>query len=161
MKSFFEDFSFSKAISTAIDVGADFFMGKESSVYDTATGKTITTKGDGFLDTAFGLVSKGAKAYVAMQDDDSAPIFQTPEAPEFKAVRKYRQMSGSAAPTVGYRPTNRIYQDAILRRMRQMNFEKNLERLTANYTVRPTTRRKAPETPGKATIKRKMTAPTI
>ena len=114
------------------------------------------SSGDGFL----GLIKKGAQVYVGMQDSKEESIFKTPEIPEFKAVNRYRQQGGRATQ-VGYRPTNRLYQDAILRRMRQMNFEKNLERMTANTTVRPTTRRKAPDKPGTTNIKRKMTAPII
>lgn len=154
-------FDFVKAVTTAIDVGKTFLTGGKEEVKYDAFGDIISggssSSGDGFL----GLVKKGAQVYVGMQDDDDADIFKTPEAPTFKARSTYRQQGRVGVRQTGYRPTNRLYQDAILRRMRQMNFEKNLERMTANTTVRPTTRRKAPDKPGTTNIKRKMTAPVI
>lgn len=153
-------FDFVKAVTTAIDVGKTFLGGGKEEVKYDAFGDIIpggsSSSGDGFL----GLIKKGAQVYVGMQDSEEEPIFKTPEMPEFRAVNRYRQQGGRATQ-VGYRPTNRLYQDAILRRMRQMNFEKNLERMTASTTVRPTTRRKAPDKPGTTNIKRKMTAPVI
>ena len=155
-------FDFVKAVTTAIDIGKTFLGGgKEEVKYDAfgdiISGGSSSSSGDGFL----GLIKKGAQVYVGMQDSDDAPMFQTPEAPTFKARSTYRQQGRVGAGQTGYRPTNRLYQDAILRRMRQMNFEKNLERMTANTTVRPTARRKAPDKPGTMSIKRKMTAPII
>ena len=156
-------FDFVKAVTTAIDVGKTFLTGGSSqgslvdTVFDAGADVKTGSSGDGFL----GLIKKGAQVYVGMQDSDDAPMFQTPEAPTFKARSTYRQQGRVGAGQTRYRPTNRLYQDAILRRMRQMNFEKNLERMTANTTVRPTTRRKAPDKPGTTNIKRKMTAPII
>ena len=156
-------FDFVKAVTTAIDVGKTFLTGGSSqgslvdTVFDAGADVKTGSSGDGFL----GLIKKGAQVYVGMQDKDSAPIFQTPEAPTFKAKSTYRQQGRVGAGQTGYRPTNRLYQDAVLRRMRQMNFEKNLERITANTTVRPTARRKSPDRPGTMSIKRKMTAPII
>ena len=156
-------FDFVKAVTTAIDVGKTFLTGGSSqgslvdTVFDAGADVKTGSSGDGFL----GLIKKGAQVYVGMQDSDDAPMFQTPEAPTFKARSTYRQQGRVGAGQTRYRPTNRLYQDAILRRMRQMNFEKNLERMTANTTVRPTTRRKAPDKPGTTNITRKMTAPVI
>lgn len=156
-------FDFVKAVTTAIDVGKTFLTGGSSqgslvdTVFDAGADVKTGSSGDGFL----GLIKKGAQVYVGMQDSDDAPMFQTPEAPTFKARSTYRQQGRVGAGQTRYRPTNRLYQDAILRRMRQMNFEKNLERITANTTVRPTARRKSPDRPGTMSIKRKMTAPII
>ena len=156
-------FDFSKAITTAFDMGKTFLTGGSSqgslvdTVFDAGADVETGSSSSGFL----GFVKKGAQVYVGMQDKDSAPIFQAPEAPTFKAKSTYRQQGRVGAGQTAYRPTNRLYQDAVLRRMRQMNFEKNLERITANTTVRPTARRKSPDRPGTMSIKRKMTAPII
>lgn len=158
-----DGFDFFKAVTKTIDIAKTFLGGGKEEDYFSRDYHDIDTgdKGGGFLDTALGLAKKGAQVYVGMQDSDQKPMFVTPDVPTFKAVSRYRQQGKVGAGNVGYRPTNRIYQDAVTRRMRQMNFEKNLERMTASMTVRPTTRRKAPVSPGKTTITRTTKAKVI
>ena len=153
-------FSLKDAFTTAFDIGKDLFLGEvtKSGVYDTATGKYIDTSSrpedGGFL----GFISKGARVYTAMQDSDEKEMFQTPEYEGYTAKRGYRQQQASLS-TQRYTPTNRMYQDAILRRMKQVNFEKNLQRMTESTTVRPTSRRGSPISAGKTTITRQTSAP--
>ncbi len=153
-------FSLKEAFTAAFDIGKDLFLGEatKSGVYDTATGKYIDTSSrpedGGFL----GLISKGARAYTAMQDSDEEEPFQMPEHEGYTAKRGYRQQQASLS-TQRYTPTNRMYQDAIVRRMKQVNFEKNLQRMTESTTVRPTSRRGSPISAGKTTITRQTSAP--
>lgn len=159
-----DGFDFFKAITKTFDIAKTFLGGGQGDVVDTVfdAGMDVErSKGGGFLNTALGLAKKGAQVYVGMQDSDQKPMFVTPDVPTFKAVSRYRQQGDVRTRDIGYRPTNRIYQDAVIRRMRQMNFEKNLERMTASMTVRPTTRRKAPASPGKTTITRTTKAKVI
>lgn len=153
-------FSLKEAFTAAFDIGKDLFLGEvtKSGVYDTATGKYIDTSSrpedGGFL----GLISKGARVYTAMQDSDEEEMFQMPEHEGYTAKRGYRQQQASLS-TQRYTPTNRMYQDAIVRRMKQVNFEKNLQRMTESTTVRPTSRRGSPVSAGKTTITRQTSAP--
>ena len=154
-------FDFSKAIEIAIDVGKDLFLGKETSVYDTGTSTTFSSRpeGGGFL----GLIGTGARAYSAITGGDSEDGRDEISLPTYEAQNRYRQRAGTRQ-TQRYAPTNQLYKDAILRRMRQVNFETNLQRLTEGTTVRPTTRRKAPVSPGPAgstSITRTITAPSL
>jgi hypothetical protein len=157
---FFKDFKLSKALESAFDIGKDFVLGEvtKSGVYDTATGKYIDTssrpKDGGFL----GFIGKAATAYTAMQDSDEEELFQMPEHEGYTAKRGYRQRQASLS-TQRYTPTNRMYQDAIVRRMKQVNFEKNLQRMTESTTVRPTSRRGSPVSAGTTTITRQTGAP--
>jgi len=157
-------FDFFKAVTKAFEVGKIFLTGGDDPYGVGTLGEMDTTgksKTGGFLNTALGLAKKGAQVYVGMQDSDQKPMFVTPDVPTFKAVSRYRQQGDVRTRDIGYRPTNRIYQDAVIRRMRQMNFEKNLERMTASTTVSPTTRRKGPVSPGKTTITRTTKAKVI
>ncbi len=158
----FKDFDLSKALESAFDIGKDFIFGEvtKSGVYDTATGKYIDTSSrpedGGFL----GFIGKAANAYTAMQgaDKDDPNPFAMPEHEGYTAKRGYRQQQASLS-TQRYTPTNRMYQDAIVRRMKQVNFEKNLQRMTESTTVRPTSRRGSPVSAGKTTITRQTSAP--
>ena len=160
-------FDFSKALKVAFDFGKDFLLGEviESGVYDTGTGKYIDTssRGGGFLD----LVSFGAKKFVEMQTDKDGNVIQTPQfqAPKINRVGTGGGRAGRGGLTgrqvVGWRPTNQLYREAIIRRMKQVNFESNLQRMTDSTTVRPTTRRKSPEKPGTTTITRTTKAKVI
>lgn len=155
----FGNFSFSKALDTAFSVGKDLLLGEETSVYDTGTNKTITTREGGFLD----LVSYGAKKYVEMQDDkeDKGP-FETTERKDPEITRyRGRQAPGGLTAAQRWQPASQIYQDAIIRRMKQMNFERNLEKMTASTTVRPTATRKSPQRLDPASIKRTTSAPKL
>lgn len=162
-------FDFSKALKAAFDFGKDYLLGEviESGVYDTGTGKYIDTssRGGGFLDTALGLVSTGAKAYRAMQDDPDGNVFQTPEfrGPDIRRVGTGggRAGRGGLSGQTRWTPTNQMYRDAIIRRMKQVNFESNLQRMTDSTTVRPTAKRRAAEKPGTTTITRTTKAKVI
>lgn len=154
-------FDFSKAIEIAIGVGKDIFLGKPEYGYDISTGTATAERpeGGGFL----GLIGKGARAYSAIAGDDSGGGRDEIPLPTYTAENRYRQRAGTRQ-TQRYAPTNQLYKDAILRRMRQVNFETNLQRLTAETTVRPTTRRKAPVSPGSAggtSITRTIAAPSL
>ena len=159
-------FSFSKAISSIVSIGTDLVLGKETSVYDTGTSKTITSRGGGFLDTAIGLIGKGAKAYREMQDDEDGNVFQSTEyaAPDIRRVGTGGGRAGSGGltgPATRWTPRNQIVNDALLRRLKNANFEATLEKMTASTTVRPTARRKAPTAIERADIKRTTAAPRI
>lgn len=157
---FLKDFDLSKALESAFDIGKDLVLGDvtKSGFEDPATGKYIDTsskpKDGGFL----GFIGKAATAYTAMQDSDEEEPFQMPEHEGYTAKRGYRQQQASLS-TQRYTPTNRMYQDAILRRMRQVNFEKNLQRMTESTTVRPISRRRSPISAGKTTITRQTSVP--
>lgn len=151
-------FDFSKALKTAFDFGKDFFLsGGQEGYHKEAQGSS----GSGFLD----LVSFGARKFVEMQTDKDGNVFQTPEfqRPDIRRVGTGGGRAGRGGLTgrTGWTPTNQMYRDAIIRRMKQVNFESNLQRMTASTTVRPTTRRKSPEKPGTTTIKRTTKAKVI
>lgn len=160
-------FSLKEAFTAAFDVGKDLFLGEttKSGVYDTATGKYIDTSSrpeDGGL---IGFIGKGARAYTAMQDSrallggkDPRDVFQAPQHEGYTARSNYTP-SQAGLSTQRYTPTNRMYQDAIVRRMKQVNFEKNLQRMTESTTVPPTSRRGSPASAGKTTITRQTGAP--
>lgn len=157
-------FSFSKAISSIVSIGTDLVLGKETSVYDTGTSKTITSRGGGFLDTAIGLIGKGAEAYREMQDDPKGNVFQQQkpfEGPDFQRFRGRAAPGGLTGPATRWTPRNQIVNDALLRRLKNANFEATLEKMTASTTVRPTARRKAPTAIERADIKRTTAAPRI
>lgn len=123
------DFKFSKGLKNAFKIGADFFLGGgQGNVIDTVfdAGMDVErSKGGGFLD----LVRVGAKAYRAMQDDPEGNVIQTPQfqAPKINRVGTGGGRAGRGGLTggqfVGWRPTNQMYRDAIIRRMKQVNFE--------------------------------------
>jgi hypothetical protein len=154
------DFKFSKGLKNAFKVGVDFFLGGGQEGYHK---EAQGSSGSGFLD----LVSFGAKKFVEMQTDKDDNIFQTPEfqGPTIRRVGTGGGRAGRGGLTgrqvTGWRPTNQLYRDAIIRRMKQVNFESNLQRMTDSTTVRPTTRRKAPEKPGTTTITRTTKAKVI
>lgn len=155
-------FDFSKAIEIALGVGKDLFLGKPEYGYDISTGTATAERpeGGGFL----GLIGKGARAYSAITGgDDSEGGRDEIPLPTYTAENRYRQQAGTRQ-TQRYAPTNQLYRDAILRRMRQVNFETNLQRLTEGTTVRPTAKRKAPVSPGSAgstNITRTIAAPSL
>ena len=150
---FFKDFDLSKALESAFDIGKDFIVGTGPK-YD-AFGD-VESEDKGFL----GFIGKAATAYTAMQgaDKDDPNPFAMQEHEGYTAKRGYRQQQASLS-TQRYTPTNRMYQDAIVRRMKQVNFEKNLQRMTESTTVRPTSRRGSPVSAGKTTITRQTSAP--
>jgi len=135
-------FDFSKALEIAFDVGKDFFLGEE--VFYDEFGDRPKERSGGFL----GLVGKGARFYSAMSAEESAQG-ERARLPEVRASNNYRQMQGGVQQK-RYTPTNSVYRDAILRRMKQVNFDTNLQRMTETFTVRPTTSRGKPTPPGSA-----------
>ena len=152
------DFKFSKGLKNAFKVGVDFFLGGGQEGYHK---EAQGSSGSGFLD----LVSFGAKKFVEMQTDKDDNIFQTPEfqGPTIRRVGTGGGRAGRGGLTgqTRWTPANQMYRDAIIRRMKQVNFESNLQRMTDSTTVRPTTRRKAPEKPGTTTITRTTKAKVI
>ena len=68
---------------------------------------------------------------------------------------------GGLSGQTRWTPTNQMYRDAIIRRMKQVNFESNLQRMTDSTTVRPTAKRRAAEKPGTTTITRTTKAKVI
>ena len=157
-------FDFSKALKAAFDFGKDLIVGGSTGGYqDPYETKGTYGTGGGFLD----LVSFGAKKFVEMQTDKDGNVFQTPEfqRPDIRRVGTGGGRAGRGGLTgrqvAGWRPTNQLYREAIIRRMKQVNFESNLQRMTDSTTVRPTTRRKAPEKPGTTTITRTTKAKVI
>lgn len=160
-------FSLKEAFTAAFDMGKDLFLGDvtKSGFEDPATGKYIDTSSrpeDGGL---IGFIGKGARAYTAMQDSrallggkDPRDGFQAPQHEGYTAKSNYTP-SQAGLSTQRYTPTNRMYQDAIVRRMKQVNFEKNLQRMTESTTVSPTSRRGSPASAGKTTITRQAGAP--
>ena len=156
-------FSLKEAFTAAFDVGKDLFLGETKYGYDISTGTaTAERPEDGGL---IGFIGKGARAYTAMQDSrallggkDPRDVFQAPEHEGYTARSNYTP-SQAGLSTQRYTPTNRMYQDAIVRRMKQVNFEKNLQRMTESTTVPPTSRRGSPASAGKTTITRQTGAP--
>jgi len=165
--NFFKDFTLSKSLTNlfddAMDIGADFLFGEKTMTSDMARlGQSPSRGGSGFLDTALTLGKKGFEAYQRMaREDGERPFTET----EFEAPRIQRfaaQRTRVQAPSQSrWRPQNQMYRDALRRRMQNVNFERDLQRMTEATTVRPTSRRKAPEKVEPATIKRTMTAPRI
>ena len=155
-------FNFSKALKTAFNFGKDLLTGGYQDPFE-SKGTYGTGGGGGFLD----LVSFGARKFVEMQTDKDGDVFQTPEfrGPDIRRVGTGGGRAGRGGLTgrqvTGWRPTNQLYREAIIRRMKQVNFESNLQRMTASTTVRPTTRRKSPEKPGTTTITRTTKAKVI
>ena len=145
---------------TAYTVGKTFLVGTGSDPTD-ESGNIPDDEGFlGSLGSISSLIKKGAGAYTAMQgaDKDDPNPFAMQEQEGYTAKRGYRQQQASLS-TQRYTPTNRMYQDAILRRMRQVNFDKNLQRMTESTTVRPTSRRGSPVSAGTTTITRQTGAP--
>jgi hypothetical protein len=161
----FDKFKFSKGLKNAFKIGVDFFLGGgQGNVVDTVfdAGMDVErSKGGGFLD----LVSFGAKKFVEMQTDKDGNVIQTPQfqAPKINRVGTGGGRAGRGGLTgqTRWTPANQMYRDAIIRRMKQVNFESNLQRMTESTTVRPTTRRKSPEKPGTTTITRTTKAKVI
>jgi len=156
-------FSLKDALTSAFNVGKDLFLGETKYGYDISTGRATSERPEdgGFL----GLISKGARTYTAMQDSmalrsnkDPRDVFQMPEHKGYTAVNNYRPDQARLS-TQRYTPSNRMYQDAIIRRMKQVNFDKDLQRMTESTTVRPTSRRGSPASAGTTTITRQTSAP--
>ena len=159
----FKNFNLFKSLTGIFEDGKDFFLGDviESGVYDTATGKYIDTssRGGGFLDTALSLGKAGFKAFQKMNREGANNPFERTQFTPPNITRFGAQQTRAAATESRWRPQNPLYRDAIIRRMKQVNFESNLQRLTQDTTVvRPTTRRKAPTPIESASIKRTMPA---
>ena len=153
-------FSLKDALTSAFNVGKDLFLGEGKKYGQFGD---VESEDSGFL----GLISKGARTYTAMQDSmalrsgkDPRDVFQMTEHKGYTAVNNYRPDQARLS-TQRYTPSNRMYQDAIIRRMKQVNFDKDLQRMTESTTVRPTVRRKAPASPGTTTITRQTSAPSI
>ena len=145
------------SLKDAITATVDFFSGTED--FDTPEFGVEKDSTSGGMDI-LGFIGKAATAYTAMQgaDKDDPNPFAMQEHKGYTAKRGYRQQQASLS-TQRYTPTNRMYQDAILRRMRQVNFDKNLQRMTESTTVRPTSRRGSPVSAGTTTITRQTGAP--
>lgn len=154
----FDKFKFSKGLKNAFKIGVDFFLGGGQEGYHK---EAQGSSGSGFLD----LVSFGAKKFVEMQTDKDGNVIQTPQfqAPKINRVGTGGGRAGRGGLTgqTRWTPANQMYRDAIIRRMKQVNFESNLQRMTESTTVRPTTRRKSPEKPGTTTITRTTKAKVI
>lgn len=155
-------FSFSKAISSIVDFGTKFLTGTSSKDdYGIGTFGEFSSKDNssGFL----GLVATGARAYREMQDDSEGNVFQSQpfKGPEITRFRGRAAPGGLTDPATRWSPRNQIVNDALLRRLKNVNFEATLEKMTASTTVRPTTRRKAPTAIERADIKRTTSAPRI
>ena len=150
----FKNFSLFKSLTGIFEDGKDFFLGKEPEFYDAFGDKE---RSGGFLDTAINLGKAGFKAFQAMNRQGSAgdtgTQFVAPDITRFRPGQTSAQVTQSR-----WRPQNPMYRDAIIRRMKQINFESNLQRMTEDTTVRPTTRRKAPQPIEAANIKRTMPA---
>lgn len=157
------NFSFSKALSSIVDVGTKFLTGTGSKDdYGIGEFGEFSSKDNssGFL----GLVARGAKAYREMQDDKDGNVFQQQKPfkqPEIDRYRGRAAPGGLTGPATRWTPRNQIVNDALLRRLKNANFEATLEKMTASTTVRPTARRKAPVTPEKSEIRRTTAAPRI
>jgi len=151
----FKNFSLFKSLTGIFEDGKDFFLGPE--LYDAFGDKTNERSG-GFLDTALSLGKAGFKAFQAMNREGADNPF---ERTQFKApnITRFRPGQTNVQATQSrWRPQNPLYRDAMIRRMKQINFESNLQRMTEDTTVRPTTRRKAPQPIEAANIKRTISA---
>lgn len=158
-------FKLSVSLPGLVKDAADYFLGSKEKLYDPfgdLTDKTIGDRSGGFLDTALSLGKAGFKAYQKMAQSDDGP---TPtrefERPNIQRFRQGTRTQVSAPGQSRWRPQNPLYQDAILRRMQQINFERDLQRLTESTTVRPTATRKRPTSVEPATIKRTTSAPRL
>ena len=151
----FKGFNLFKSLTGIFEDGKDFFLGPE--LYDAFGDKTNERSG-GFLDTALSLGKAGFKAFQAMNREGADNPF---ERTQFKApnITRFRPGQTNVQATQSrWRPQNPLYRDAMIRRMKQINFESNLQRMTEDTTVRPTTRRKAPQPIEAANIKRTISA---
>lgn len=153
----FKNFNLFKSLTGIFDDAKDFFLGTTTYGYDISRGAMTQEKSGGFLDTALNLGKAGFKAFQAMNRQGSAgdtgTQFVAPNITRFNPGQTSAQVSQSR-----WRPQNPLYRDAIIRRMKQVNFESNLQRMTEDTTVQPTTRRKAPAPIEAANIKRTMPA---
>lgn len=162
MLDFLKNFSLDKALDVVIETGAEFLTGRsrydDYGIGDKGEFDTSKSTSGGFL----GLVSAGAKHFVAMQDDKDGNYFTTPEIERFEARSRYQRTPGGLSRgQTRWSPRSVDYQEALRRRLQNQNFETSLEAKTAQYTVRPTKGRTRPVSPGTTTIKRTMTAPRI
>ena len=152
----FKNFSLFKSLTGIFEDGKDFFLGPE--LYDAFGDKTNERSG-GFLDTAIDLGKAGFKAFQAMNREGANNPFERTQFTRPNITRFGAPQTRAAATESRWRPQNPLYREAIIRRMKQVNFESNLQRMTQDTTVvRPTTRRKAPTPIESASIKRTMPA---
>ena len=156
-------FKLSVSLPGLIKDAADFFVGPKDDYGIGKLGEFDTSnKGGGFLDTALSLGKAGFKAYQKMaQSDDGLTPTREFERPNIQRFSRRTEARVSAPGQSRWRPQNAFYRDAILRRMQQINFEPDLQRLTDYTTIRPTTTRKAPTKVEAATIKRTTSAPRL
>jgi hypothetical protein len=161
----FKDFKLSVSLPGLIKDAGEFFLGSKEKLYDPfgdLTDKTIGDRSGGFLDTALSLGKAGFKAYQKMaQSDDGLTPTREFERPNIQRFNRGTEAQVSAPGQSRWRPQNAFYREAILRRMQQINFESDLQRLTESTTVRPTATRKRPTSVEPATIKRTTAAPRL
>ena len=156
----FKNFNLFKSLTGIFEDGKNFFLGGGSTdgYQDPYETKGTYGTGGGFLDTALSLGKAGFKAFQAMNREGADNPF---ERTQFKApnITRFRPGQTNVQATQSrWRPQNPLYRDAMIRRMKQINFESNLQRMTEDTTVRPTTRRKAPQPIEAANIKRTISA---
>ena len=156
-------FKLSVSLPGLIEDAANFFTGSKDDYGIGKLGEFDTSnKGGGFLDTALSLGKAGFKAYQKMaQSEDGLTPTREFERPDITRFRQGTRTQASAPGQSRWRPQNAFYREAILRRMQQINFEPDLQRLTDYTTIRPTTTRKAPTKVEAATIKRTTAAPRL
>ena len=151
-------FSLKNSLEFLIDKGADFLMGEEVMTSDMARRGESPKRSDagGFL----GLVKAGAEVYTGMMDAEDKDTFADTEfeAPKIKRYSGRAPTARQAADVsrLGFR--NAELQNAFRRTLQRVNTDRNLQRMTAQYTVRPTKsiQKQKPVSPGTTTIKRKI-----
>lgn len=152
-------FTLKNALEVIIDKGADFLMGEKVMTSDMARRGESPKRSDagGFL----GLVKAGAEVYTGMMDAEDQDTFGSVEyeKPEIKRYSSGRAPTARQAADVsrlGFR--NAELQNAFRRTLQRVSTDRNLQRMTAQYTVRPTKaiQKQKPVSPGTTTIKRKI-----
>ena len=155
-------FKLSVSLPGLIEDAANFFTGSKDDYGIGKLGEFDTSnKGGVFLDTALSLGKAGFKAYQKMANSEDGLTTREFERPNITRFRQGTRTQASAPGQSRWRPQNAFYREAILRRMQQINFESDLQRLTESTTVRPTATRKRPASVEPATIKRTTSAPRL
>ena len=154
----FKGFNLFKSLTGIFEDGKDFFLGTTEYGYDRSMGVMTEEKNSGFLDTALTLGKAGFKAFQKMNREGADNPFERTQFTQPNITRFGARQTRATATESRWRPQNSLYREAIIRRMKQVNFESNLQRMTEDTTVRPTTRRKAPAPIEPANIKRTTTA---
>ena len=150
-------FSLKNALEVMIDKGADFLMGEMApESYESEVLGQKRDRSGGFL----GLVKAGAEVYTGMMDAEDQDTFGSVEY-EKPTIKRYSGQAPKATRAgdvsrLGFR--NAELQNAFRRTLQRVNTDRNLQRMTAQYTVRPTKsiQKQKPVSPGTTTIKRKI-----